>query len=127
MDNKIFDAVIDKFEHDVVDALVSEDYSFEGVDKFKDALTYYFEKNIALGDADETIRQQIEDKYWSDYEFNEFDDWWKFNGDDWEQEFKKNHGDEDNMMVIAFDEWMEKYGLDCWNNFDDFVGLVKIV
>ena len=61
MDSNIFDAVIEKFEHDIVDALASE-YDFEGTDNYKESLVYFFDKKISLDDVDKTIKQQIEDK-----------------------------------------------------------------
>jgi len=43
------------------------------------------EKKINLDDLDDESRQDIEDKYFSDFEGDEFNDWWTFNGDDYEE------------------------------------------
>lgn len=127
MEDKIFKALIDKFEHDVLDSLCVE-YNYQGKDDMNQEIKYFFDKKIPLGEADEQIRNAIEDEYFSDFEFNEFDEWWKFNGDNYEEEFLKKHpNDKDNMLTIAFDEWVEKHGYDCWENFDDYVSLKKYI
>lgn len=124
MEEKIFKAVIDKFEHDVVDQFYIDGYEIN-VEKRNNKVIYYFEKNVQLSEANE-IKDQIENKYLSDYEFNEFDDWWKFNGDDYKEQFlKKNPNDKDDMLSIAFEEWLDKHGYECLDNFDDFLNLKK--
>lgn len=124
MEEKIFKAVVDKFEHDVVDQFYTDGYEIN-VEKRNNKVIYYFEKNVQLSEANE-IKDQIENKYWSDYEFNEFDDWWKFNGDDYKEQFlKKNPNDKDDMLTIAFEEWSEKHGYECWDGFNDFLNLKK--
>lgn len=127
MEEKIFRAVIEKFEHDVIDDLYAN-YNLEGILKSNNKVEYYFEKNMSLGQAEDGLRETIEDKYYNDFEFNEFDDWWKFNGDDYEEEFlKKRPNDKDDMLTVAFDDWAAQYGYECWEEFDNFVNLKKYI
>jgi hypothetical protein len=48
----------------------------------------FFERKTNIDDLDEMLSQQLYDKYFYDFEAEEFDEWWRFNGDSYEEEYK---------------------------------------
>jgi hypothetical protein len=85
MDNKLFKAIQNKFENEIIEDLqYRQNYEMIDTTKSSKSIEYEMEKKIDLNDLDDETRQDIEDKYFSDFEGDEFNEWWTFNGDDYE-------------------------------------------
>jgi hypothetical protein len=84
MDNKLFKAIQNKFENEIIEDLqYRQNYEMIDTTKSSKSIEYEMEKKINLDDLDNETRQDIEE-YFSDFEGDEFNEWWTFNGDDYE-------------------------------------------
>lgn len=127
MDKKLFKAVKEKFQAEVVEDLQSQGYQNLGCDDDDLSLQVFFERKTNIDDLDDILSQQLYDKYFYEFEAEEFEEWWRFNGDSYEEEYKQNHKDTQNMLLDAFDEWSEKNGIQCDESFNDMLNIKQFI
>lgn len=130
MNNNLFNAIKEKFQNDIVDTYqFLEKYQLQDVENNENSVEYFLSKKINIDDLDEKQNDYITQKYFSDFEFEQFDTWWKFNGEEWEEEYKKQNPsvDADNIMIIAFEDYCEKNAIQIWQSFQDYINLKQIL
>lgn len=124
MNNK-FKAVIEKFENDILDNLLyKQDFQLDTKNQSNKQIKYELYKTITIDDLTDMQREDIINLYFHDFETEAFDTWWRFNGDDYLKQFKKEHGNTDDAIIIAFDEWIQQNGADTYNEFVDSFDIV---
>jgi hypothetical protein len=122
--NELFSRVIEKFENDVISSLEADDFEYEGYNEYDngDKVVMYLNKNFSIDDLEDEQRDHIMSYYFDDFEREEFEIWWRDNGDEYEENFKKQNPntEEGDIIMCAFDEWLsdsEEYN-ERWTMFE---------
>lgn len=104
--NKLLQAVKDKFDYYYIDKFLSDNYEVKE-EKKNNSFSYLITKNnLDIYDLPIDLRTEAQE-YIENCLGQDFQDWWTFNGDDYQEEYLKTHDNTADMLLDAEEEWRE--------------------
>ena len=112
--NELLKAIKEKFDYYYINSFLQDNYDVQEENN-NNSFSYLITKNnLDVYDLPIDLRSKVFD-YLEECQEQDFQDWWTFNGDNFQKEYLKTHDNDADMMIDAQESWGESDDANrCW-------------